>query len=85
MVMKITETIEVGLGKATFKFNVLSDVGGIRLWLVDYRLKNGNKTLKCWRNFGDDGSFVKRESITIPDEVVVAAKAKISDSIQVEG
>lgn len=83
MTFKIEENIEVGLGSATFRFNVISDAEGVRLWLCDYRLKNGKKVLKRWSHVGDDGSFVTRDLVVIPEEVVAAARQKVMDSLSV--
>lgn len=81
MAFKVEESIEIGLGTASFKFNVLSEFDGVKLWLTDYRVMNGRKTLKRWSNIGDDGSFVKRESVVIPDEVIESVKMKVVNSI----
>lgn len=81
MAFQVEEKIEVGLGIACFKFNILSDCKGVTIWLTDYRLVNGKKILKKWSNIGDDGSFIKREKIEIPDQVIESVKRKITNSI----
>jgi hypothetical protein len=81
MAFKVEEKIEVGLGTASFKFNILSDFEGVRIWLTDYRLVSGKKTLKRWSHIGDNGTFIKREKIEIPNEVIESVKQKITNSI----
>ena len=81
MAFKVEEKIEVGLGTASFKFNILSDFEGVRIWLTDYRLTSGKKILKQWSHAGNDGSFIKRDKIEIPSEVIESVKQKITNSI----
>ena len=48
MCLQIVKSVEVGLGVATFKFNILTSEKGIQIWLTDYELKNGKKRIKKW-------------------------------------
>ncbi|KRW83670.1 hypothetical protein [Marinobacter sp. P4B1] len=82
MVMKIEETLEFEAGYTRYRFNVLSDPDGIRLWLTDWEHKIDGMKVKRWSHIGDNGTFTKRDDIFIPDEVVARAKEKIVRSIQ---
>lgn len=84
MTFKIEVQVHDGRLVNTYKFNVKSDESGIRLWLTDFRVTDGKKQLKRWSFIGDDGSFVKRKSIVIPDEVSDAARAKAINAITFE-
>jgi hypothetical protein len=84
MTLKIVETHEQENGKATFQFNVLSEAEGIKLWLTNYTVKQGDKTVEKWASFGNDGRFIRRNKIIIPVSVIKSAKAKIVASIYVD-
>lgn len=84
MVFKVQEEHITDEGTATFSFNVLSEMTGIKLWLTDYRLKKGNKVIKKWAHFGNNGSFINRSKIIIPESVIESAKAKIVSAIFLE-
>lgn len=82
MVFKVKEVREIDGATAEYNFTVLSEVDGIQYVLVDYRLAiPGKKKPQRWSNIGDDGTFVKRSSIVIPDDVVESVRSKIVASI----
>ena len=64
-----------------FTFFVGSRNRAVEFRLNSYRLTSGKTTLKRWEHFGNDGTFVKRDSIVVPEEVIQAVKTKIIDSI----
>lgn len=84
MTFKIEERIQNESLTETYNFNVNSNGSGITLWLTDFRVTDGKKLLQRWSFIGDDGSFVKRKSIVIPDEVLDAARAKAINAITFE-
>ncbi|MEY8199896.1 MAG: hypothetical protein RPS47_11700 [Colwellia sp.] len=84
MVFKITEKLEFSAGSTEYKFNVLSEYDGIELFLTNYKHSIEGMKPKRWSNIGDDGSFVHRDSIEIPVEVIESVKAKIMGSISDE-
>jgi hypothetical protein len=77
MTFKVTEKD----GNSTFSFNILSEADGIKIWLTDYRLMDGKKTVQRWSHFGDNGTFIKRDKVVIPDHVIESVKLKIASSI----
>tara|TARA_Y100001972_G_scaffold128959_2_gene193013 strand:+ start:1057 stop:1320 length:264 start_codon:yes stop_codon:yes gene_type:complete len=84
MVFKIEVQDHDGCLANSYKFNVISDASGLRVWLTDFRVTDGKKLLKRWSSNGDDGSFVNRKSIVIPVEVLDAARAKAINAITFE-
>lgn len=66
-----------------FVFCVLSRVGGIELLLIEYRIKAEGSRQRRWMISGNDGSFLNRSSITIPETVVVEAIDKAAKSISI--
>ena len=64
-----------------FEFNVLSEHEGIHLWLVSYKKINDKKTINQWAHYGDNGTFIKRNKIVIPEAVQEEAFKKVRDSL----
>lgn len=83
MVYKIKHTLKFDAGYTEYNFNVLSEHDGIRIWLTDWKHQIEGMKLKRWSHTGDDGSFVRRDQIEIPGEVIEKVKKKICDSIKV--
>lgn len=81
MVFKIVETVKSEMQEEEFRFNVLSENDGIELHLTDYVIKAAGSGPRRWSNIGDDGTYLKRKSITIPASVIDSAIQKISSSI----
>lgn len=80
--MKIIEQHTTPEGNVEhFQFYVDSSDSAVKFHLRDYRLVSGKTTLKRWATIGNDGTFVKRQSIVIPEIVFQAVKTKIIDSI----
>lgn len=81
MGFKIQVIVKSEMQEESYTFNVLSEQDGIRLWLTDYKIKASGSKSQKWSNYGDDGTFLKRESITIPPSVASEAKEKVIKSI----
>ena len=81
MVFKVIETKKSEMQTEQFTFNALSEHNGIELHLTGYQIEaTGSKTRK-WRSYGDDGTFLRRESISIPQDIIDSVKAKVISSI----
>lgn len=81
MVFKIEEELNYDAGHTIYRFNVVSEHDGIKIWLTDWQHKIEGMKPKRWSHIGDDGTFVKRESIQIPNEVMERAKKQVAESI----
>jgi hypothetical protein len=84
MVFKIKKKVEIPDGFIEYQFSVLSEHDGIRITLTDWKQKLKAAKLKRWSRIGDDGSFVRRESIVVPQEVLEEVKTEIAESIHFE-
>lgn len=85
MVLKVEEQVVTEDTVTSFFFNVLSDYEGVRIRLVRWeQTTKGQKKRRRWADFGDDGTFVKRDSIKIPQSVTDSAKFKVINSLRVE-
>lgn len=83
MVYKIKHTLTFDAGYTEYNFNVLSQPEGIKIWLTGWKHQIEGMKVKRWAHLGDDGSFVRRERIEIPGEVIEAVKKELWGSIQV--
>ncbi|RCW63261.1 hypothetical protein DET61_11928 [Marinobacter nauticus] len=81
MIMKIEEKLLFDDGYTVFKFNVVSETDGLRVWLTSWEHKVDGMKLKRWAHMGNDGSFCKRDQIEIPDEVKKRVRQKVIDGI----
>jgi hypothetical protein len=81
MAFKIEIEKEGEMQSQSFTFNVLSKPEGLVLWLTDYKIKAEGSKPRRWSHAGDNGTFLKRASITIPDDVLIDAKARLAAHI----
>jgi hypothetical protein len=81
--MEIVESRQSELGDETYTFvvNALSEQVQVRL--IGYQLKNKNTVLKKWAHIGNNGTFIKRDSIVIPESVVESAFQKVTSTISI--
>lgn len=84
MVFKVKEKLTYDAGYTEYQFNVLSEADGLRIVLTEWRHQIEGMKLKRWSFIGDDGTFAKRSSITIPPEVIESVKQKVSSSIYLD-
>lgn len=82
MNLKIKETLRFDAGRTEYTFNVISERDGIHVFLTDWRHQIEGMKLKRWAHVGNDGTFVRRDTISIPPAVIDSVKSKVVDSIQ---
>jgi hypothetical protein len=81
--MEIVESRQSELGDETYTFIVNALSEHVQIRLIGYQLKNKSKALKKWARMGNDGTFIKRDSIVIPESVAKSAVQKVASTISI--
>lgn len=84
MTFSVKEELTFNGGSTKYGFTADSDRNGIRVWLSKWEHSLDGMKTKRWASYGNDGTFVKRNQIVVPAEVLGRVKEKIITAITFE-